>query len=174
MQLQCARCNYVVGECGRMGEKKFHKLFLHRVALDTSLSSDHKTVSLTLSQNVCREILAHAGAHAVYKFVIEGRNSCKPKLLVQIVGWNTDIVASVGQTNPPFSRYVKVLYQSDINDGTFANNAEIWLNDNATELVSLLDDDCADILQLLQENTLLIPEPLRKMNKMTRSLLHMS
>ncbi|KAJ2443024.1 hypothetical protein GGF42_006771, partial [Coemansia sp. RSA 2424] len=35
-------------------------------------------ISVTLSKAVSREILSHVGAHAVYRFVVEGRKSCQP------------------------------------------------------------------------------------------------
>ncbi|KAJ2723546.1 hypothetical protein GGI07_002584 [Coemansia sp. Benny D115] len=135
-----------------------------------------RTISVGLEQVFCGEILGHAGAHAVYKFAIEGRKQCKPVVLIHVVGWNARLWASKQTTYsgnmPGFARCVKVMYMRT-GDKDFDNTAKLWLEDDAAELVSLLDDDCDRIISVLQSNHSLIPTPLQTMGNMKRSFLSM-
>ncbi|KAJ2380682.1 hypothetical protein H4S02_006563 [Coemansia sp. RSA 2611] len=131
-----------------------------------------------LSQVVSREILSHVGAHAVYRFVVEGRKACRPVVLINVVGWNAEIQAraiSSTQTDslPDISgRCLKILFTQRDTD-TFDSQAKQWLDDSATELISLLDADADSLLRILVENSRLLPPPLRGMANMTRSFLQM-
>ncbi|KAJ2061481.1 E3 ubiquitin-protein ligase E3D [Coemansia sp. S146] len=175
-ELCCDSCSNVVGEVGRMGSRKMAKLCLSRVQF--VLPSPRSAISVSLSQAVSREILSHVGAHAVYRFVIEGRKACQPVALINVVGWNAEIraraMSSAQPDNLPYisGRYIKILFtQKD--SSTFDTQASQWLDDNATELISLLDDDADNLLRILAENAQLLPPPLRGMANMTRSFLHM-
>ncbi|KAJ2416834.1 hypothetical protein GGI10_000657 [Coemansia sp. RSA 2530] len=135
-------------------------------------------ISVSLSQVVSREILSHVGAHAVYRFVVEGRKACRPVVLINVVGWNAEIQAramSSTQTDslPDISgRCLKILFTQRDTD-TFDSQAKQWLDDSATELISLLDADADSLLRILVENSRLLPPPLRGMANMTRSFLQM-
>ncbi|KAJ2098596.1 E3 ubiquitin-protein ligase E3D [Coemansia sp. S100] len=136
------------------------------------------SISVSLSQAVSREILSHVSAHAVYRFVVEGRKACRPVALINVVGWNAEIraraVSSAQPDNLPdiSGRYIKILFtQKD--SSTFDTQASQWLDDNATELISLLDADADSLLRILAENSRLLPPPLRGMSNMTRSFLQM-
>ncbi|KAJ1891757.1 hypothetical protein LPJ66_006734 [Kickxella alabastrina] len=161
-ELHCNACNQVVGETGCMGRRRVNKLYLHRVRIDTPSES---------------EFLGHSGAHAVYKFVVEGRKSCKPAMLIHVVGWNAELQAASGTDYSVadislFSRCVKVLY-TKFGDSNFGDMASQWLADDAAELISLLDKDCISLVEILDRNMLLIPPQLRTMSNMKRSFLHM-
>ncbi|KAJ2024844.1 E3 ubiquitin-protein ligase E3D [Coemansia sp. S3946] len=145
------------------------------VHMDTKVLS---SISVSLSQAVSREILSHVGAHAVYRFVVEGRKACRPVALINVVGWNAEIraraVSSAQPDNLPDTsgRYIKILFtQKD--SSAFDTQASQWLDDNATELISLLDADADSLLRILAENSRLLPPPLRGMSNMTRSFLQM-
>ncbi|PIA15297.1 hypothetical protein COEREDRAFT_9442 [Coemansia reversa NRRL 1564] len=159
--LQCESCENVVGEAGRVGRRHVYKLY-----------SDH-------IRFMCKsEILSHASAHAVYKYVIEGRKSCKPAILIHLVGWNAELLASPiqsanlenDQKEPAFEKCIKVLFLKT-EDKEFEEQAMQWLDDDATELLSLLDSDCGKLIELLTENSLRIPSHLRTMLGMSRSFL---
>ncbi|KAJ2263713.1 hypothetical protein GGI01_000518 [Coemansia sp. RSA 376] len=152
------------------------KLCLSRVRF--VLPSPRSSISVSLSQAVSREILSHVGAHAVYRFVVEGRKACRPVALINVVGWNAEIraraVSSAQPDNLPDTsgRYIKILFtQKD--SSAFDTQASQWLDDNATELISLLDADADSLLRILAENSRLLPPPLRGMSNMTRSFLQM-
>ncbi|KAJ2890625.1 hypothetical protein GGI21_006109, partial [Coemansia aciculifera] len=136
------------------------------------------TISVTLSMAVSREILSHVGAHAVYKFVVEGRKSCQPVALIHVVGWNAEIQARAAASTPTSEvasiskRCIKVLF-TQAGANTFDSQAKQWLDDSATELISLFDADADDLLCILSENARLLPPPLRGMANMTRSFLRM-
>ncbi|KAJ2687421.1 Origin recognition complex subunit 3 [Coemansia spiralis] len=174
MELCCGSCSSAVGEVGRMGSRKMAKLCLNRVRF--VLPSSRPAISVSLSQVVSREILSHVGAHAVYRFVVEGRKSCQPVVLLNVVGWNAEIQAramSSTQTDslPDISgRCLKILFTQRDTD-TFDSQAKQWLDDSATELISLLDADADSLLRILVENSRLLPPPLRGMANMTRSFL---
>ncbi|KAJ2112270.1 E3 ubiquitin-protein ligase E3D [Coemansia sp. RSA 922] len=175
-ELCCDSCSNVVGEVGRMGSRKMAKLCLSRVRF--VLPSPRSSISVSLSQAVSREILSHVGAHAVYRFVVEGRKACRPVALINVVGWNAEIraraVSSAQPDNLPDTsgRYIKILFtQKD--SSAFDTQASQWLDDNATELISLLDADADSLLRILAENSRLLPPPLRGMSNMTRSFLQM-
>ncbi|KAJ2453223.1 Phosphatidylinositol 3,5-bisphosphate-binding protein [Coemansia sp. RSA 2336] len=160
-------CANVIGEAGCVGSRKVLRLGLHRVQLLGAGSQ----VSLKLAQSVCSEILSHAGAHAVYKYVIEGKRSCKPVLLIHLVGWNADILTLQNfKDTPVFERHIKVLFLADSDSG-FSERAKQWLEDDAVEVFSLLDDDCTSLSRQLTENSLQIPSPVRTMGNMSRSFL---
>ncbi|KAJ1897289.1 E3 ubiquitin-protein ligase E3D [Kickxella alabastrina] len=184
-ELHCNSCNQVVGETGCMGRRRVNKLYLHRVRIDTpgervDPTADKHTstaTSVSLSQVCCSEFLGHSGAHAVYKFVVEGRKSCKPAMLIHVVGWNAELQAASGTDYSvadisSFSRCVKVLY-TKFGDSNFDDMASQWLADDAAELISLLDEDCISLVEILDRNMLLIPPQLRAMPNMKRSFLHM-
>ncbi|KAJ2123944.1 hypothetical protein IW147_002206 [Coemansia sp. RSA 720] len=147
------------------------------VVLDAKLLCTRSQISVSLSQSVCSEILSHAGAHAVYKYVIEGRQSCKPAVLIHLVGWNAELLASVPSNaedkNYEFEKCIKVLFMKP-EDAGFDLQAKQWLDCDTVELISLLDDDCAGLLQLLTTNSQRIPPQLRSMANMTRSFLSLS
>ncbi|KAJ1734392.1 hypothetical protein LPJ61_001087 [Coemansia biformis] len=170
--LQCDSCASVVGEAGRVGRRQTAKMYLHRIGLRNAES----TIEVSLSQAICSELLSHAGAHAVYKYVLEGRVSCRPAALVHLVGWNAEIMASsMAATGgphgaPAFERCVKVLFLGP-RDAGFESMSKQWLDDEAVELVSLLDEDCALLLELLEANSRRVPPQLRTMSGMTRSFL---
>ncbi|KAJ2816167.1 Origin recognition complex subunit 3, partial [Coemansia sp. 'formosensis'] len=108
-------------------------------------------ISVSLSQAVSREILSHVGAHAVYRFVIEGRKSGQPVALINVVGWNAEIRAramssTLADNLPDISgRCIKILFTHK-KASTFDTQARQWLEDNATELISLLDADADSLL----------------------------
>ncbi|KAJ2782574.1 hypothetical protein H4R18_002203 [Coemansia javaensis] len=171
--LHCESCDAVVGEAGHVGRRHTYKLYLHRIGL---LSAE-RTVAVSLSQAVCSELLSHAGAHAVYKYVVEGRVSCKPAVLVHLVGWNADIMAApaggrpvADSEGPAFVRCAKVLFARPGDRGFDALAAE-WLDSEAAEVVPLFDEDCARLVELLAANSLRIPPQLRAMSGLTRSFL---
>ncbi|KAJ2493754.1 E3 ubiquitin-protein ligase E3D [Coemansia sp. RSA 2050] len=175
-ELCCASCKNVVGEIGRMGPRKMAKVYLNRVQF--VLPNPRSAISVSLSQVVSREILSHVGAHAVYRFVVEGRKSCQPVVLINVVGWNAEIQAramSSTQTDslPDISwRCLKILFMRK-DTSTFDSQAKQWLDDSATELISLRDADTDSLLRTLVENSRLLPPPLRGMANMTRSFLQM-
>ncbi|KAJ2563048.1 hypothetical protein GGH12_002834 [Coemansia sp. RSA 1822] len=171
--LECDFCSSAIGEVGHVGVRRVYKLALHRIKLLCTRSQ----ISVSLSQSVCSEILSHAGAHAVYKYVIEGRQSCKPAVLIHLVGWNAELLASVPSNaedkNYEFEKCIKVLFMKP-EDAGFDLQAKQWLDCDTVELISLLDDDCAGLLQLLTTNSQRIPPQLRSMANMTRSFLSLS
>ncbi|KAJ2711112.1 hypothetical protein H4R19_003407 [Coemansia spiralis] len=147
-----------------------------------ALGAFRATLAVGLSQVACSELLGHAGAHAIYKFVIEGRVSCQPAVLVHLVGWNADILASPAPGGADvdcaaeasgalaFERCAKVLFLGP-DDKDFDAMSRQWLAGDATELVSLLDEDCTRLLELLAANSQRIPPQQRAMAGMTRSFL---
>ncbi|KAJ2769497.1 hypothetical protein IWQ57_003080 [Coemansia nantahalensis] len=171
--LYCASCAGMVGEAGRVGRRRTAKLYLHRIGIRNTTA----TLTAGLSQVACSELLSHAGAHAIYKFVIEGRVSCQPAALVHLVGWNADILASPApdstadaSATPVFERCAKVLFLGP-GDKDFDAVSKQWLAGDAAELVAFLDEDCACLLELLAANSRRIPPQLRTMAGMTRSFL---
>ncbi|KAJ2473320.1 hypothetical protein GGI02_000943 [Coemansia sp. RSA 2322] len=146
------------------------KLYLHCIQL--VLPDERPVISTSLSQVVCRDILNHVGAHAIYRFVVEGRKSCKPVALIHVVGWNAEIKAraATGSHAVLSSRCIKVLYTQE-GVGGFEAQAKQWLEDSSAEIISLLDADAASLLCILADNARLLPSQLRGMANMTRSFL---
>ncbi|KAJ2488257.1 hypothetical protein EV174_000063 [Coemansia sp. RSA 2320] len=169
-ELCCDNCAQVVGEVGRMGSRQMAKLYLHCIQL--VLPDERPVISTSLSQVVCRDILNHVGAHAIYRFVVEGRKSCKPVALIHVVGWNAEIKAraATGSHAVLSSRCIKVLYTQE-GVGGFEAQAKQWLEDSSAEIISLLDADAASLLCILADNARLLPSQLRGMANMTRSFL---
>ncbi|KAJ2743095.1 E3 ubiquitin-protein ligase E3D [Coemansia sp. BCRC 34301] len=173
VELCCDSCSRVVGEAGRMGSKKMAKLCLNRVQFE--LPNPSPAISVTLSAAVCREILSHAGAHAVYRFVVEGRKSCQPVALIHVVGWNVEIQARAATSAHAdiAGRCIKVLF-TQAGTSAFDSQAKQWLDDSATELISLFDADADKLLCVLSKNAQLLPPPLRGMANMTRTFLEIA
>ncbi|KAJ2664511.1 hypothetical protein IWW48_000764 [Coemansia sp. RSA 1200] len=119
-------------------------------------------------------MLGHASAHAVYKFVIESREKCRPVAVVHLVGWNAEIqIGSLcSDETSTFERYAKVMFtkKDDIGFESFATKS---LKDDTTELISLPEDDCDELVHILTRNSLFIPPQLRTISGLTRSLLQM-
>ncbi|KAJ1666008.1 hypothetical protein EV178_002703 [Coemansia sp. RSA 1646] len=157
--LSCDGCGKVLGEVGKMGPKRLYKL---------------QTISVSLSQVFCREMLSHASAHAVYKFVVESREACTPVAIVHLVGWNAEIQAGSSHAGgmDAFEKCAKVLF-TKAGDGEFQSRANKSLEDDTTELLSLLEDDCNKLVLLLTQNSRFIPPQLRAMAGLTRSFLQM-
>ncbi|KAI8325014.1 hypothetical protein GQ54DRAFT_308805 [Martensiomyces pterosporus] len=104
MELQCNECESAVGEVGYMGQKKLFMVYSHRV--------DFLLKDPSLAQTFASEVVDHAAAHAIYKFIVEDRRLCKPVLLVHLVGWNAEIIAHApaARSKPVSGRCIKVLY----------------------------------------------------------------
>ncbi|KAJ1774035.1 hypothetical protein LPJ74_000134 [Coemansia sp. RSA 1843] len=134
----------------------------------------NQTISVSLSQVFCREMLSHASAHAVYKFVVESREACTPVAIVHLVGWNAEIQAGSSHAGgmDAFEKCAKVLF-TKAGDGEFQSRANKSLEDDTTELLSLLEDDCNKLVLLLTQNSRFIPPQLRAMAGLTRSFLQM-
>ncbi|KAJ1959853.1 hypothetical protein GGI12_004118, partial [Dipsacomyces acuminosporus] len=100
-------------------EALFRALPTQRVVLDAKmpnflLKDPRPSVSVDLSQALASELVDHAAAHAIYKFIVEDRKSCKPMALVHLVGWNAEVVAhEAASSNKPVSgKCIKVMYMS--------------------------------------------------------------
>ncbi|KAJ2158787.1 hypothetical protein GGF46_003521 [Coemansia sp. RSA 552] len=174
--LRCAACACVLGEAGHVGQRSVQKLYIHRIRLCCTQSA----VSIGLGQAVSSEILAHAGAHAVYKFVIEGRKSCRPEVLLHLVGWNAEILTSPeekgatvdqGKRAKSPERFLKVLFTTAADDPGFQDKSQQWLASEAVELIALDDEDCKELARLLALNSQRLPPALRTMAGLRRSFL---
>ncbi|KAJ2882671.1 E3 ubiquitin-protein ligase E3D [Coemansia asiatica] len=185
-ELRCTECDHIIGESGRMGTRRMQKLYMHYVDFQVSnIQIEH--VSVSFSQVFCSELLGHISAHAVYKFVVEERQSCRPVALIHVVGWNAELHASrlisesaskaknltsLSSDKKPFSKYVKVLF-AITGDSTFDSMAKEWLSTDSTELVSLLEEDCKALARELDLHSSLLPPQLRMIGNMKRSFLRM-
>ncbi|KAJ2623764.1 hypothetical protein GGI26_002002 [Coemansia sp. RSA 1358] len=89
-------------------------------------------------------------------------------------GWNTELRAGSYNTKSmqKFERCAKVLFIK-AGDAGFDSRAGQSLQDDTSELVSILDDDCIGLIQILTLNSHFIPDQLRTMSGMTRSFLQL-
>ncbi|KAJ2092575.1 hypothetical protein IW138_001013 [Coemansia sp. RSA 986] len=89
-------------------------------------------------------------------------------------GWNAEIQAGSSHAGgmDAFEKCAKVLF-TKAGDGEFQSRANKSLEDDTTELLSLLEDDCNKLVLLLTQNSRFIPPQLRAMAGLTRSFLQM-
>ncbi|KAJ1863506.1 hypothetical protein LPJ57_006257, partial [Coemansia sp. RSA 486] len=84
------------------------------------------------------EVLGHVSAHAVYKFVIEERQSCKPVALIHVVGWNSELHAlrllEKSVSKPETTAKTTTL--SDHSDGTTTASASTATQATTTKTVT--------------------------------------
>ncbi|KAJ2637421.1 hypothetical protein GGF40_002366 [Coemansia sp. RSA 1286] len=136
-ELKCAGCDHVIGESGRMGPRRMQKLYLHCIDLQVSDKSS-EPVSIGFSQAFCSEVLGHVSAHAVYKFVIEERQSCKPVALIHVVGWNSELHAlrllEKSVSKPETTTKTTTL--SEHSDGTTTGSASTATQTTTTKTVT--------------------------------------
>ncbi|CAG8725930.1 3106_t:CDS:2, partial [Acaulospora morrowiae] len=125
---------------------------------------------------IATDFLEAAKAHATYRFIIEGRKSNTPLILIWLFDWNTKIMFNALQDVSPWHRFsqcvtqnfnfledlkpngvIKLLYidctsvkNNNSNDDKSSRLIDQWSKDKTVEHLRYHDDICLELLLILK------------------------
>jgi len=182
--VSCNRCLSTLGTCQVLQSEGFLelqgslKLLKHKISSQEDFRSHQNLFKNNAVETLCAaEMLATSKTHQCFKFFILGQESGIVRLQILITNWNTSVNTNIfgNHATQKMIPVLQVLYV----DCT-ENNEETekfilkWKNKVDVEILTLLDEECAELLSTLNISNRAYPPQRRIFNDMKIGFLRMN
>ncbi|KAI9483706.1 MAG: HECT-like ubiquitin-conjugating enzyme-binding-domain-containing protein [Benjaminiella poitrasii] len=169
--VNCSNCKNSIGEgqyCIENDEKQLLavKLYKFCIRVQPTLSEQPTFTDFFVS-----DLVNIAKIHATHRFLIQGQQSQQTYVLIWLFNWDTNIIYNNGysEQNEEHTlrreRVIKVIYLDCTKEDEHSQKyLKLWLNDKSTDRLIYPDSVCSDLVNELNQSSLVQPPYMRKIN----------
>ncbi|KAI8642267.1 HECT-like ubiquitin-conjugating enzyme-binding-domain-containing protein [Parasitella parasitica] len=172
--INCSKCQNAVGEghyCMEDDEMQLLAVKLFKYCIDLTPNPLEQPV---FTDFLVSDLVNAAKIHATHRFLIQGRQSQRIYALIWLFNWDTNVVHNNGYAeNSSHSlvreRVMKVIYldcsPTSVQDEQHVKKyVTLWSNDKSTDHLIYPDGHCQQLVNTLNQSTLILPPFMRKID----------